>query len=161
MADDTKDGFVVPNFPSGSLFVQNAKKEVIRLAWEPQIGEEQAPAKPGHRLRALTPGRYTVVGYRLFRKDDAGTLWHLSAINVKGLSHFQVNHGRTTRVAIGPAVITTVKANPGKAFLVQGSLQGPSHAGLSIYKKGKRIPMGFTITSADGKELEKGAMKYG
>lgn len=109
----------------------------------------------------LSPGRYTVIGYRLLRKDDSGTPWHLSAINIKGLSHFRVQRGKTSRVTIWPAVFATVKANPGKAFLIQGSLQGPRHAGLSVYKNGKRIPMGFTIKSGDGKDLEKGSMKYG
>ncbi len=46
-------------------------------------------------------------------------------------------------------------------FIVQANVQGMHGAGMTIYRDGKRIPMAYRMTSADGKQIESKSMDYG
>lgn len=148
------------NFARGSLFVKNAEGEVVRLAWE-KCGE--AEVAPG--IRALPPGQYTLAGYRIARRDDTGREWFLSAIGAGGIRKFAVRPGRVTALQIAPAVTTSVKPHvrdDGRLavrFGLQGHGDGP--VGVTIYREGERIPMGYSITAAGGAKIEAGKLNYG
>jgi len=162
--DDLKKGFVTPSFKEGSIFVENAEGKIMRLAWEAMDGENAGPLKEKRaRLRALLPGEYTVTGYRLLRKDDRGTKWTLSGLNAGGVSTFKVETGKKSVIRIDPTVHFGSKGvlNRKREFMVQASIQGQHHAGVTIYKASKRIAMNYKVTGANGVVLESGKMNYG
>ncbi len=145
------------NVRDGSLFLKNASGEVTRLAWK---------AGKAGELRALPPGNYTLVGYRIVRKDDEGVNWFISAISPKGIRKLAVKPGKPLMVAIKPEIRVACKGRAGgpkaKGVLaVQGGFQGEHHSGLTIYREGKRIPLRFTISNHTGEEIETGKMGYG
>jgi len=157
------DGFVTPGFREGSLFVKNAKGEVIRLAWEPVEGETDAEAADGKaaQWRALPPGAYTLTGFRILRKDDMGRDWFLSAIAPKGIRKFVVKPGKVQKIVVDPSITFGAKGSAKAGFMIQVPIQGMHQAGVSIYCEGKRIPLAFTITGMDGKRIEDGKINYG
>lgn len=162
--DDLTKGFVTPSFKEGSIFVENAEGEIVRLAWEAMDGENAGPLKVTRaRLRSLLPGNYTVTGYRILRKDDRGTEWTLSGLNAGGVSTFQVETGKKSVIRIDPTIHFGAKGvlNRKREFMVQAPIQGQHHAGVTIYKAGKRIAMNYKVTGAKGDVLESGKMKYG
>jgi hypothetical protein len=159
----TTDGFVRSNIPHGSLFLKDAHGKITRLAWKPT-----SETKPSTRLRALPPGTYTLTGYRIVRTDDTGTTWHISTLSPHGIRKVQVKPALPVEVRIDPTVhinasghIPEKGPNVGK-FAVTASILGQHHAGLTIYRAGKRIPLAYVIT-ARGRDaaLEKGALDYG
>ena len=143
------------------MFVRKEEGEVIRLAWEPADGARNQPGGKTTRWRALPPGAYTVIGYRIMRDDDSGTEWCLSGISPKGLQKLDVKPGRVQKVTIPPSITFGARGTAGNGFMIQVPIQGAHHAGVTIYKAGKRIAMSYAITGADGKELESGTMTYG
>ncbi|MGI9241193.1 MAG: hypothetical protein ACR2RV_10355 [Verrucomicrobiales bacterium] len=174
-SDDSKVGFVSSNLGHGSVFLKNDQGAVTRLAWE-AIDEEtddrgesdERPHQPvtededGGRLLALPVGTYTLAGYRFCRKDKYGANWFISAI----LAHYDehqiiVRPGKVSRIEIDPTVVVSCRANATEKLIVQAGVQGMHGAGLTIYREGRRIPMGFTISAANGKLLETGEMDYG
>ena len=157
--DKVAEGFVTPNFKVGSLFLKDRHGKVIRLAWEP-VGEAE-PAPGVSAVRPLPPGSYTLTGYRIVRRDDQGTPWFISAISAHGMRKIEIKPGQTQTININPGVL--VRTSPGRnaGVPVTMAILGQQHAGLSIYKNGKRIPINYSITSPGGKLLETGKMKYG
>ena len=155
------------------MFLKNGQGEITRLEWEPMEADagdrgksekrsHQPVARDGGRLRALPAGTYTLTGYRVGREDDQGASWFISVI----LAHYDkhqitVRPGEISQIEIDPTVAVSCRANATGKFIVQAGLQGMHQAGLTIYRNGKRIPMGFSITAADGKLLESGGMNYG
>ena len=153
---------MTPSFRRGSLFVKNAAGETIRLAWEPVRGDEtKKPARDKGARRALRPGTYKLTGYRILRRDDTGQEWFVSAIAPKGIRRIVIRPGRVQRIAIDPSITFGAKGNAKDGFMIQAPITGQHHAGISIYRDGKRIPMRYTVTGVDGKELESGKMNYG
>ncbi len=160
--DRATTGFVRPGFGQGSLFVKSGTGKIQRLAWEPvDGGEGTTPDGREARLRAVPPGHYTVIGYRLVRMDDAGTEWILSGIAPKGVRKFVVRAGQIHKIGIDPSITFGARGNARNGFMIQVPIQGPHHAGVTIYKDGKRIPMNYVVTGAAGRELERGKMNYG
>ncbi len=41
------------------------------------------------------------------------------------------------------------------------AISGSGHAGMSIYRDGKRIPVSFRISDAAGKVVQEGPITYG
>ena len=135
--------------------MQNSAGKLVRLSWAP-AGEDSK------KLRALPPGTYTVKGYRLMQQDERGNAWHISTTSPAGIGSFTLRPGSTYHLAIAPTIHIHAKGALRKGSrIVQASITGEKHAGLSIYREGKRIPMGYTISDQSGNQLEKGAMKYG
>ncbi len=138
--------------------MKDAQGKIMRLAWE-------APAKQNEKAagrRALPAGTYTLTGYRILRCDDDGDEWFTSTI----LAHYdqhkiKVVAGKVLQLKIDPAIDVSCEADATSKYIVRSFFKGMHGAGLTIYKNGKRIPLGFKITSPDGKALESKAMKYG
>ena len=113
-------------------------------------------------LRALSAGTYTMTGYRIVRSDDQGTEWFVSVI----LAHHDENKikivaGKELKLEIDPTIDVSCAADATSKYIVRSFFKGMHGAGLTIYKKDKRIPLAFTITTPEGKKLESKPMKYG
>ena len=144
-------GFVLPGFERGSLILKNQHGEYFRLSWEGDRARKE-------RL-ALPAGTYTLTGYRLIRRDTDGKEWFLSATS-HGIRHIEVRPGAEQRVALDDTIRIQRGLAPNGAQ-VQMMIQGEGHSGLSIYRNGKRIPIGYRITGEDGVVLAQGSMTYG
>ncbi|MFT4550152.1 MAG: hypothetical protein ACI8XO_004857 [Verrucomicrobiales bacterium] len=108
-------------------------------------------------MRALPTGTYTLTGYRLVRSE-----WFVSVILAHHDHHkIVVEPGKVTTLKIDPTIHMSCKADTTSKFIVRSSFKGMHGAGLTIYKNGKRIPLGFKITPPRGKPLESKAMNYG
>ena len=110
----------------------------------------------------MPAGTYTLTGYRIVRSDEDGNQWHTSSI----LAHYdqhkiKIVRGEELELKIDPAIEVSCAADATSKFIVRSWFKGMHGAGLTIYKNGSRIPLGYKITSPDGKPLESKAMKYG
>jgi hypothetical protein len=147
------DGWVIPSFETGAILVQDEKGKTIRLSWE--------DAKQRDRRRYLAPGKYTVHGYRLYRKDRKSREWILSATGPR-IRGFQVDPGKEARVSIEETVQFAggMKASAAKVDVTM-QFGGEGHSGLTVYADGRRIPVGFVLSSPSGDEIARGPMNYG
>ena len=143
---------------------------VYRLKWN---RDEQ------NRRRALPVGRYSITGYRVVRKDEKGVPWFVSTTS-HGFRRIVVRSGEVKRIKIDPAVHVGVKATihgeqlraqmmihgdrPGGGGLMAGRHAGhhaPHRIGLSIYRAGKRISIGYRALDRQGEVIASGTMQYG
>jgi hypothetical protein len=145
-------GFLVRDgFEHGVAFLRGSDERVLRLSWEPET-------KSADARRALPAGRYRVFGYRVVEKDAHGATWHLSTTSDKPLSTIDVRAGEETALALARDVRITQAIRPGQIGV--GVFAGGG-SGVSIYKDGRRIPLAYRLTDADGAELASGAIRYG
>lgn len=145
-------GFIVPNFDEGSLLLKNAHGQFFRLSWE---------KKTENRRRALPPGNYSLMGYRIVRRDAKGDEWFIS-VTARGTRRVTVHAGYEQQVKVSETVTVQCRANSGGPGVELGMMIMDEHqSGLSIYHKGKRIPIRYTVTDAQGKEVASGTMNYG
>lgn len=145
-------GFIVPNFDEGSLLLKNAHGQFFRLSWE---------KKTENRRRALPPGSYSLMGYRIVRRDAKGDEWFVS-VTARGTQRVTVHAGHEQQVKVSENVTVQCRAKPGgEGVEVQMMIMDAQHSGLSIYHNGKRIPIRYNITDAQGKEVASGTMNYG
>ena len=151
--DAAGDGFVTVDFPRGALFLRDAADKYHRLSW----GEVEEDAAGADARRALPPGAYVVTGYRIVKVDEAGKAWHVS-VSARAVREIEVKAGKSTAVKIDPTIhIDSKVAHAG----VQVAIRGDEKAGLSIYQGDSRIPLGYRLVGADGREIAAGEMKYG
>jgi len=95
---------------------------------------------------------------RFVRHTPDGTTWHTSSTTPRG---------RTLEVEAGAELvlepddsIDVIRGLRGE--LVTMDIRSHSGAGLSIFKDGKRIPIGFELLDATNGEVRRqGAMRYG
>ncbi len=160
----------MPSFEEGSLVLKDADGRYFRLSWErPEESadgsgkeEEQADGGRVDPRRALPPGSYTLTSYRIIRRDEDRRQWFLSASSGHGIRKIEIQQGREHAVGITDKInmVCRTRLKGGELFVSVG-ITGEPHSGLSIYLDGKRIPVNYTVTSADGKVLSSGPMKYG
>lgn len=147
-------GFVSAGFKEGTLLLKNRAGKFYRLAWP-----REAAAKD--RRRALPPGDYTLTEYRLVRRDDQGIEWFLSATG-PAIRRLTVKAGEELPVPLDETAHVQCRVRRGGDGLnVQGVITGEHHAGMSIYRDGRRIALSYRVSDAQGKELAAGPMKYG
>ncbi len=157
-------GYVTADVGEGELFLRGPHHRVYRLKWK---HNEQ------DRRRALPVGRYSITGYRLARKDEKGVPWFVSTTS-HGFRRLVVRSGEVKRVKIDPTVHVGVKAMiHGEELRAQmmihgdrpGGLHVGKHAGhrigLSIYRAGKRISIGYRALDGQGEVIDSGTMQYG
>jgi len=141
---------ITPGFERGALILRNAEGRFYRLSWE--------AAQPGaDRRRALPAGKYALAGYRLVSSDSSGKTWHVSA-TAPSMRELELASGQETRLEIDPTIRLDRRLNGDS---VQVSVQGEARSGLSMYKEGKRIPLGFELLDHAGKKLADGKINYG
>lgn len=121
----------------------------MRLSWE----EGEDPGGP----RALPEGRYTLVGYRILADDAAGKPWHVSATGAS-IRKIVIESGANESLDIDESIRIESRVHAGR---IQVAIRGEHGAGLSIYKEGRRIPLGYRLLDAAGAELGSGSIEYG
>jgi hypothetical protein len=136
------------------MVLKNAQGQFFRLDWQKCTGAEE------DRRRALPPGQYTLTAYWLVRRDQ-GIDWFLAGSS-RNIRQITVQAGESQPVALEERINLVWKARAGSGTVnVQAGISGEPHCGLSIYRDGKRIPLRFRITDAQGKELASGRLDYG
>lgn len=141
---------LTPSFEKGALLLADADGRRFRLSWE----EESAGAD---RRRALPAGAYTLVGYRMIATDATGKLWHVSASGPK-LRALDLPGGTERTLEIDPSIRIKKRVAGDQ---LQVTIQGDDGAGLTIYKEGERIPLGYELRGADGAKRGEGKVHYG
>lgn len=151
-------GAITPSFQRGSLTLKSQQGQFYRLSWEDPPGA----VDPASRLRAVPAGEYSLIGYRILRQDDKKREWMISSTSPHGIRRLVLKGGETQVISIPDHVTIQFKARLSTNSLnLQVMVQGDHHAGASIYKDGKRIPIEYHVTSNKGRLLAKGSMEYG
>jgi len=161
--DNEEVGFVAPSFDEGTIVLKNASDEFVRLEWPKtdRVTAKKTDRPIATMRRPLPPGKYTVTNYRMVRRDHGGREWFISATG-KNIRQIEVVAGQTHRLDLRPEIAMNCRVKMTASGVdVQAVIMGEHHAGLTIYRDGKRIPMEFVIVDADGKELASGPMTYG
>jgi len=140
---------LAPGVYACAAFLEDEHGLVRRLSWESE-GERD-------RRRALPAGKHKLVGYRLLARDAAGVAWHVSA-GGKTLRTLELAAGEETRLEIDPTIHVQRRLS-GRSVSV--AVQGEAASGLSIYRDGKRIPLGYRLLGAQGEVLAEGPITYG
>jgi hypothetical protein len=149
-------GFLTSCFDEGSLFLASTSGEYYRLEWQ----NPTLPPRPDRR-RALPPGEYTLTGYRVLRRDAKGAEWFLSATG-PAIRRLVVRGGEEQRVRVDETIRLTGTAHPeGGGVEIQLMIAGEKGSGLTLYRDGKRIDIGYRLADARKQELARGALKYG
>jgi hypothetical protein len=139
----------VPGFARGAALLRAEDGRLVRLSWEDEVARD--------RRRGLAPGRYELVGYRLLARDRRGVEWHVSA-GGKAIREVVLESGTETRLGLDPTIALRALSSPGGPRV---TVQGESGAGLSIYRAGHRIPLGYRLRDFAGRALVSGAFTYG
>lgn len=154
-ADAGAVAVITPTFDEGSLLVTDAHGKFFRLLW---------PAKDGgkeDRRRALSPGKYRLTGYHLVRRDTQGKEWFIW-VNLHAGRPLTAHAGDSLPVKTDDTITLTCKAKAAVgAVEIMAAVTGDHHAGLTIYKEGKRIPLHYRITGRDNQVLATGTLEYG
>ena len=155
-----KSGYVVCDLEEGELFLRGPAHKVYRLKWRKTDKD---------RRRVLPVGRYSVTGYRVVRRDKKGVPWFISTTS-HGYRKLVVRSNREARVRVDPVVLVNVRAEMEAGTLhAQMTINGKRPGrllrkhpiGLSIYRDGKRIPVGYRFLDRRGQVIARGTFKYG
>lgn len=136
----------------GAVLLRDTDDNEIRLSWDRkgQAGE----------VRALEPGRYRVVGYRLEKKSDDGTEWMLTASSAR-FAELTVVAGKVVDVPVPKAIRQSgqVRSRGMNANVMMMMAFG--RGGVTIYRDGERIPMPFRVVNVAGRSIGGGNIDYG
>jgi len=112
--------------------------------------------------RSLEAGEYTITGYRLIRRDKRGVTWFVSATAPRGIREVKVVAGKEQTLEIDPTIVVECSARRTKMGLrLSVAISGEIEAGLSIYRKGRRIPIVYRVLGNQGEVVATGKMEYG
>ncbi|MCI0376175.1 MAG: hypothetical protein L0215_01080 [Gemmataceae bacterium] len=153
--DNDGDGFVTPSFEEGSLPLRNKAGKYFRLVWEKRAGE-----RPGDLRRALEPGVYQVAGYHVARHDPQGKDWFVW-FNTKHGDTVRVHKGQTASVKVDDAIQLDCRPKASAHGIeIIARVAGERHASITIYKEGKRVPLGYRVTDTNQRVLAEGPLGY-
>lgn len=134
-------GTLVSNLEEGEVFLKK-ESQVYRLVW---TKEEKA------RQRALGAGQYTLLGFRALKGK-----WFLSTAG--GKDKFNLKAGEVTKLVLDLSVKVEFKAKrKGDSYFLGMGIQGDRGKGVSLYREGKRIRVGYRFTPGGAS----GSMNYG
>jgi hypothetical protein len=136
---------VTPNFEEGEVFLRNKAGQFFRLHWT---------KRDKARKRYIAAGKYRLTGFRVVKGQ-----WFISSTT--GKKNLELAAGEETTLAIDSTIFINLKVRKNRALHLQMGLMGHGHAGLSIYHKGKRIPVRYVVEGPAGKIATSGIMKYG
>ncbi|HAB13282.1 MAG TPA: hypothetical protein DCE47_16475 [Planctomycetaceae bacterium] len=176
-AGSTGYGLVVPSFEQGAVVLRDAKKRVLRIAWEPPtpkdikpknrrkgtpVGRKPKASAAVNSSRALDPGVYNVIGYRVIRHDKAGVGWFVSGTESRGIKRITVVAGSRQKIDIDPAIAVDCVALRTKTGLrILMTITGHNESGLTIFRQGRRIGIEYRVLDEQGRSVAEGVMKYG
>ena len=165
------EGLLVPSFDEGTVLLKNAAGEAIRVSWEtprPKRGgkpferTDRRARTEASRRRALPAGVYTLIGYRVIRRDKAGRSWFVSSTAPRGIRKFAVVACKQRKLEIDEQVVVECAARRTKLGLrLLVTVSGEIESGLSVYRNGRRIPLGYRVLDSKGRVVARGAMEYG
>lgn len=138
---------LLPNFKRGAALLRTPDGRVLRLSWDEPTGQ---------RGRAVPPGRYELLAYRLMAEGE-GTGWHVSGSGLSSVT-LDLSPGGTHVLAIDPIIRLEARA---RSDGLQVAVLGHEQAGLSIYQDGKRVPIRFRRLDRSGQVLVEGKLQYG
>lgn len=150
--DAGKFGVLSATFEEGSALLKSKEGVYYRLSWQKDDAD---------RRRAVPPGEYTMTGYTLVRKDTQGKEWYLGASG-KMIRKLTIAAGEEQKLALQEFIQMQCRTRlqPDK-LQVQMVIQGEHHAGLTLYRDGKRVLVGYRVTDSQGKPVAKGQLEYG
>ena len=134
----------VGTLKAGEVFLAGPKEAVLRLRWTKE-------SKP---TRHLLPGKYRVLGYRFVKGE-----WFVSATGGKWPLEIQAGKTHTLKLHAGATIAFRANKRRDRVSL-QFSIRGDKDMGLSLYRKGKRIPLPFELLSGED-EAAAGTLRYG
>ena len=150
---------------------------MFRVGWEPitksakgtssRTSKHASPKRPrpgqgGLTARSLDAGAYTLTGYRLIRRDKRGVTWFISTTAPRGIRDLKVVAGKNQTMEIDPSIVVDCSARRTKLGLrLMVTISGEIEVGLSIYRKGRRIPIVYRVLGKQGKVIATGKMEYG
>jgi hypothetical protein len=144
---------ITASFDEGSLLLRDSSKHFFRLAWEARKDEARSAAK----ARTIPAGEYALVGYRIVDRSREGEVWFVAGSGAK-LRTIEVPASGELRIEVGTALSVNRRFDGKSAGM---EIRGADEAGVSIYKNGKRIPIGYRVLGKSGEELARGKMNYG
>ena len=147
--EDVDEGTVEVSFAAGDLFLEHEDGQAYRLPWSADEAEDG-------RGRVLPVGNYRLRTYRILGMDGDQP-WHISATKPT-IKRIEVLEGETTVIDIDQTIHLSTRVGHGMAMV---SISGEERAGLTIYRGQQRIPMGYRLLDADGKQVAKGSLAYG
>jgi len=139
-------------FAEGSLMFRDAAGNIVRVPWE-STGQKGVPKGK----LAVPEGEYTLTSYRIVDRSREGEVWHVSA-TAKSIQEVSVVAGETVKVELDKTVHVKQRFKRGSIGM---TITGMSAAGLSIYKNGKRIPMGWKLVTEKDEAVIHGKINYG
>lgn len=148
-----EQGIIVLPEGEAALMLQDEFGEVLRLSWEEVEGRKSS----ADRRRALPAGQYKIVGLRQIDRSREGELWHTS-VTGRQLGFLDVEEGEEQTLELDRSIILS-RGLRGQRIAM--GITHPSGAGLSIYKDGRRIPIGYQLLAGDGRVVRHGSMNYG
>ncbi|MFV1966345.1 MAG: hypothetical protein ACC628_13050 [Pirellulaceae bacterium] len=144
-------GWVESTIEDGEVFLEGGGK-LYRLTWE--------SGQPDRR-RALAAGHYKVRGYRIRKTDPQGAAWHIS-VSSPGFSDLVVRPKQGAKIDIKPTISMKCQVHrKGLGLTVFTPVLGEEENGLSVYRQGKRLPLGYRLSDASGATIATGTMRYG
>jgi hypothetical protein len=162
--EDAAAGFLTASFEEGTLFLASSSGEHYRLEWPTPslVSPTDRASKPmADRRRALPPGEYTLTCYRILRRDARGVEWLISASGPV-IRRLTVRTGEEQRLTVDDTIRLMGSARPENGGVeIQLMIAGEKGSGLTVYRNGKRIDIGYRLVGPGEQELAQGTLKYG
>ncbi|MHC4847017.1 MAG: hypothetical protein ACYTEG_01010 [Planctomycetota bacterium] len=139
---------VTPTFQAGSILLQRGDR-LLTLHWS---------KKDKDRRRRLPEGDYLLRTTRIER-EKKGIWWFLSST---GPAKRKVRVARGAKLSIDDTVHfrSIARRRNGKLQLGFG-ITTKRKRGLSVYRDGKRVPVGYKLFDKKGELIKQGTMNYG
>jgi len=150
--DRPEVGWVTLEQGEAALLVKDGQGHAWRLSWEQREGVASS-----ERRRALPPGDYEVVGYRIIDRSREAETWHVCASRPR-LDALRVRAGEEHALSLDATIRVAKRLSDDQ---IQMAITGANAAGLSIYRDGRRIPIRYELRGRDGEVLRAGRMNYG
>lgn len=139
--------------------LKNADGALFRLSW-PEQGAPEGAAEEQRRICIVPAGTYACVNYRIIR-SVGGARWHLSG-TAPEIESVQVEEGLTKTVRIDSTIsLKLALRRPGKKALLGSPVKGHGGCGLSVYRAGKRVSLGYRLETGAGEVTASGHFSYG
>lgn len=148
-------GTISVPFHQGMVLLKDQDGKYRRLSWNEIKNNKK------NTVRAVAAGVYKVATYRVHKRDKKSDEWFLS-VTKPHLHKIKVQPGHSHKIQLKSEIHLKLSARrTDNALRVNVLLMDEHGGGLSIYRKGKRIPLHYRIEDSQGKELARGALKYG
>jgi hypothetical protein len=147
-------GLLSPSFAEGSLLLKDPAGKYARLIWN------RDDAKAADRRRGVVPGSYQLTGYHIVRRDKQDKEWFLW-VNLRAGRALDIKAGELSVPADDTITINCKTKRTPDGLDIHAIVMADHHAGVTMYKEGKRIPIRYRVTSKNNQALAAGALDYG